>query len=180
MIKVLVLTALFPNKIKPDLGIFIKKRMFAYAQREGCEIEVVAPIPYCPDFKIFRRFQYYSQVPLYEIIDGIKVYHPRYPMIPKMSMPFHGRLMYFGIRNFINRLYKKFSFDLIDAHFIYPDCQAAIFLGNLLKVPVVVSARGSDINQYVYFSSVKPQIRDTLKRSTHIISVCNALKDMMI
>ena len=38
MKKVLVLTALFPNKIKPDLGIFIKKRMFAYAKRKGCKI----------------------------------------------------------------------------------------------------------------------------------------------
>lgn len=180
MTKVLVLTSLFPNKIKPDLGVFIKKRMVAYSQREGCEIQVVAPVPYYPDFKFLRRYQYYTRVPLYEVIDGIKVYHPRYPMIPKVSMRFHGRLMYFGIKNFIKKRYKEFAFDLIDAHFIYPDCQAGVFLGDLLNIPVVVSARGSDIHQYVYYSGIKPQIIDTLKRSAHIISVCNALKDMML
>ncbi len=154
--------------------------MFAYTQREECEIEVVAPVPYYPDFKIFRRYQYYSQVPLSEIIDGVKVYHPRYPMIPKVSMRFHGRLMSFGIRNFIKKLYKEFAFDLIDAHFIYPDCQAGVFLGDMLNVPVVVSARGSDIHEYLNYSGIKPQIIDTLKRAKHIISVCDALKSMML
>ena len=180
MPKILVFTSLFPNRVKPDLGIFIQKRMTAYARRKGCSIEVVAPVPYCPDLQLLRRFQHYSQVPLVENIGSINVYHPRYFMIPKISMNFHGRLIYLGIRNYIKNLYKKFSFDMIDAHFIYPDCQAAVFLGEMLDVPVVVSARGSDINQYIHYPSIKPQITETLRRASHVISVCKALKKMML
>ncbi|EIM63571.1 glycosyltransferase family 4 protein [Desulfobacter postgatei] len=180
MPKILILTSLFPNTKKPDLGIFIQKRMFAYARKKACKIEVVAPVPYCPDLKFLRPYQYYSQVPFHETMDGINVYHPRYFMIPKASMTIHGKLIYWGIKNFVQELHKKSAFDLIDGHFIYPDCQAGILLGELLHLPVVVSARGSDINQYMSYSTIKPQISEILTKSSHIISVCEALKQMML
>ena len=179
MSKLLVFTSLFPNKVKPDLGIFIKKRMFAYARRNGCEIEVVAPVPYYPDLKCLSRYQYYSQVPRYELMEGINVYHPRYPMIPKISMRIHGQLMYLGVKQFISELHKKKNFDLIDGHFIYPDGKAAVLLGELLNLPVVLSARGSDINEYLDYPKIKYQIAQTLHKSNHVISVCQALKEMM-
>jgi len=38
------------------------------------------------------------------------------------------------------------DFDLIDAHYFYPDGVAAVLLGRALGRPVVVTARGSDLN----------------------------------
>jgi len=39
-----------------------------------------------------------------------------------------------------------FDFDLIDAHYYYPDGVAAVLLGQWLNKPVVVTARGTDLN----------------------------------
>lgn len=180
MPNVLVFTSLFPNKVNPDFGVFIKKRMFAYAKRKDCNVMVVAPVPFSPDVKFFKKYYQYSQIPRHELIDGIMVYHPRYPLIPKISMTVHGKLIYHSTINTLKQINKEFPFDLIDAHFIYPDCQAGVLLGNYFKKPVIVSARGTDINQYIFIPSIKPQIVKTLQRATRIVSVCRALKDMMI
>ena len=40
-----------------------------------------------------------------------------------------------------------FDFDLIDAHYFYPDGVAAAMLARRLGKPFVVTARGSDINR---------------------------------
>jgi teichuronic acid biosynthesis glycosyltransferase TuaC len=53
--KILVFTSLYPNHIWPNHGIFIKARMAHFARRAGCEIKVVAPIPYFPAININWR-----------------------------------------------------------------------------------------------------------------------------
>ncbi|WP_410967429.1 glycosyltransferase, partial [Salmonella sp. SAL4456] len=37
-------------------------------------------------------------------------------------------------------------FDLIDAHYFYPDGVAAVMLGRSFGLPVTITARGTDIN----------------------------------
>lgn len=180
MTKVLVFTSLFPNKVKLDSGVFIKKRMLAYSKRKSCEIIVVAPLPYFPKITFLKKYAYFSQIAHREIIEGVSVYHPRYPLIPKISMPIHGQLMYHAVKGFIRKIYREFRFDIIDAHFIFPDCQAAVQLGEFFNVPVVSSARGSDINEFIYYPLIRPQIIRTLQKSAKIISVCQALKEMMV
>jgi hypothetical protein len=44
------------------------------------------------------------------------------------------------------------DFDLIDAHYFYPDGVAAVLLGRALDRPVVVTARGSDLNVIAEFA----------------------------
>lgn len=180
MSKVLIFTSLFPNRIEPDRGVFIKRRMFAYAKRNDCEICVVAPVPYFPKIRGLKKYSQFSGVPQKEVMGNVMVYHPRYPLIPKISMPIHGELIYYSVKNLIRKIYREFRFEVIDGHFIFPDCQAAVRLGELFNVPVVASARGTDINQYIYFPLIRPQIIKTLKKSAQIISVCQALKDMMV
>ena len=38
------------------------------------------------------------------------------------------------------------DFDLIDAHYFYPDGVAAVLLGRTLGRPVVITARGDDLD----------------------------------
>lgn len=154
--------------------------MVAYSMRQLCDVRVVAPVPFFPKTRFFNSYSYFSHIPQQEIIDDIMVYHPRYPLIPKISMPVHGQLMYLATRNMVRHIHKKFHFDIIDAHFIYPDCQAAVLLGNMLNVPVVSSARGSDIHEFSNYALIRPQIIKTLQKATRIISVCQALKNFMV
>lgn len=178
--KVLVYTTLFPNHVKPNSAIFIKRRMFHFAKLPNCEIKVVAPIPYCPPWKVLGKRYQYSRIEKYEIMEGIEVFHPRYFLVPKMSMIFHGLFLFLSTFGFVKRIYKTFPFDLVDGHYIYPDGFASSLICKYMNSPLILSARGSDINQFTHFKSIKPMIRYTLDGADHIISVCNTLKQEMI
>jgi len=99
--RVLVFTSLFPNDIEMNKGIFIKQRMFHFARLNGCEIKVIAPVPYCPPWSILRKWHQYSQVKKYEEIDGIEVFHPRYPLIPK-SKDFGRETLQYSCENLMS------------------------------------------------------------------------------
>ena len=173
--KVLTFSSLYPNNIWPQLGIFIKERMTHFAALKDCEVKVIAPVPYFPPLKLGHRFPY-SQVRRRETIEGIDVYHPRYFMIPKVSMVWHGVMMFLAVLPLAYKLRQAYRFDVIDAHFVYPDGLAAVLLGHAFNTPVVVSARGSDINLYRQLPLINRWLRYTLKRSERVIAVSQALK----
>jgi teichuronic acid biosynthesis glycosyltransferase TuaC len=174
-VKILVFTTLFPNNIWPNHGVFVKERMSAVARLDDCEVRVIAPVPYHPPIRIGKRWRH-SQVAREEGIDGIRVYHPRYFMIPKISMLFHGFMMFLSVLYFVKTIKAQFDFDIIDAHYVYPDGFAAVLLGALLRKPVVVSARGSDINLFARLPVVRRFVSYTLRRAHSVIAVSEALR----
>jgi glycosyltransferase involved in cell wall biosynthesis len=176
--KILVFTSLYPNNVWPNHGVFIKERMTQFAKIDGCKIKVVAPIPYFPAVKLNWRWKF-SRVLHSEVRDGVEVYHPRYFMTPKVGMTFYGLFMFLSVLVTVMRIRRNFDFDLIDAHYVYPDGFAAVLLGLFFRKPVVISARGSDINLYAGFPVVRKLLRYTLTKATKIIAVCQALKDAM-
>jgi glycosyltransferase involved in cell wall biosynthesis len=177
--KVLVFTSLYPNNIWPHNGVFIKERMTQFAKLEGCRMKVVAPVPYFPPIKITSRWLF-SQVARQEIIEGVEVYHPRYFMTPRVGMASYGLMMFLSVFPLVRKIRRDFDFDLIDAHYVYPDGFAAVLLGRLFRKPVVVSARGSDINLYRDFPLIQKLLRHTLRKADSVIAVCQALKEAMI
>lgn len=177
--KVLVFTSLYPNNVVNHHGVFIKERMTHFARLDGCQVKVVAPVPYFPPIKGNWRWQY-SQVASRETRDGLEVYHPRYIMPPKIGMTLYGWLMFLSVLPTVRRIRRHFDFDLIDAHYVYPDGLAAILLGRLWGKPVVISARGSDVNQYADLPLIPTLLRYALLRAPRSIAVCRALKDAMV
>ena len=173
--KVLVFTTLYPNNMWPNQGIFIRERMTQFATLGGCDVKVLAPVPYFPPIKGSWRWRF-SQVARFEVRDGLDVYHPRYYMTPKWGMAFYGVLMFLSVLPALKRLQREFDFDLIDAHFVYPDGFAAVLLGKYFGKPVIVSARGSDINVYSAFPLIRWMLRYTLNQAKAVISVSQALK----
>jgi len=101
-------------------------------------------------------------------------------MLPKLGMVFHALLMFVGSVGSVRRIRKEFDFDLIDAHFVYPDGLAACLLGRLFCRPVVVSARGSDINLYKEFPVIRRLLKYTLQKADKVITVSSALKDTVV
>lgn len=146
---------------------------------EGYKIKVVAPIPYHPSFKIGKRW-IFSQVLPYQVVEGIEVYHPRYFMIPKIGMSLHGIMMFLSALKVIGRIQKEFNFDIIDAHYVYPDGFAAILLGIVFGKPTIVSARGTDINLFKQFFVIRRLLQYTLKKANGVIAVSQALRSEMI
>jgi len=178
-LRVLAFTSLYPNESNPLQGIFIHQRVVHLARRPGNTVEVIAPVPYFPSWLSIKRWQHFSQIPGDEEIDGVRVHHPRYPFLPGISMPAHGLLEYWGSLSLARRLHEENKFDCIDAHFVYPDGFAAVQLGKALSLPVIVSSRGSDINVYASFPTIRPMLRWTLKSAAGVIAVSADLKKKM-
>lgn len=176
--KILVFTSLFPNTQNLNKGIFIERRIRHYS-RFGCQVKVVAPIPYFPAFKflrIFPNWYKFSQIPKKWMLNSNKVHFPRYFQIPKIGMTLYGLMMFFSVLHFVWNIRKEFDFDIIDGHWIYPDGFAAVLLAKWFKRKVVVSARGSDINAYTKLFFIRYLIKYTLKQADLIITVSHDLK----
>jgi glycosyltransferase involved in cell wall biosynthesis len=71
------------------------------------------------------------------------------------------------------------DFDLIDAHYLYPDGVAAVRLGAVLGKPVVVTARGSDVTWIPRNRAARRRIRLAGGSASAIVTVSEALKDKL-
>jgi len=178
--RILTFTSIFPNSVRRELGVFIYQRTAAVARLPGTSVDVVAPIPYFPHWLKSKRWGAYSQIPLEERVGNLHVSYPRYLLLPGIAMPFHGLLMFLGAVGTVRRLHRIAPFDCIEAHYVYPDGFAAVLLGKLLNVPVVVSARGTDINLFPSFRLIRPLIKWTLRNASGLIAVSAALKGRQV
>jgi len=178
--RVLSFTSLFPNAAQPLLGLFVQQRVVHFAKRPGNIVRVIAPVPYFPSWLPVSKWRKIGRIPKQEEIAGLNVYHPRYPLLPKISMPLQAFSMAAASFALIRRLHRETSFECIDAHYVYPDGFAAVLLGQRLGVPVVVSARGTDMNLFPSFRLIHPMIRWTLENAAGTIGVCEALRSAMI
>ena len=176
---ILVFTSLFPNNQSPNHGIFIRQRISQGIKRHGWNAKVVAPVPYFPPGLGGWRTKYRHVVD-YEVQDGMEVWHPRYVMIPKIGMILQGLFLFVSVVWKVRALNRQYRFSLIDAHYVYPDGFAAILLSWIIGVPVVVSARGSDVNLFKDIPVVRQLIRWTLRQADSVIVVSNALKQVSV
>jgi glycosyltransferase involved in cell wall biosynthesis len=71
-------------------------------------------------------------------------------------------------------------FDAIDAHYIYPDGVAATWLGRRFGIPVVLTARGTDVNLIPRYHVPRHLIRRAIQDAAALIAVSAALKQALI
>jgi teichuronic acid biosynthesis glycosyltransferase TuaC len=175
---VLTLTTLFPNCRQPVHGVFVRNRMENFVEKYGLSWSVVAPVPYYPKISFAPRPIYglYSQIPALEEPRGYPVHHPRYLVTPKLGMRFYGRWMTEGIRETVLEIHRKRPIDIIDCHYVYPDGTAGVRMGKELGVPVLLSARGTDLNLYPRLPAIRPLIQGNLAGCRHLICVCSELQ----
>jgi teichuronic acid biosynthesis glycosyltransferase TuaC len=178
--RILTFTSLFPNAVQPDLAIFVFQRTVHLARQTENSVIVVAPVPYFPSWLPLSRWKIYSRIPLEERVGELEVLHPRYPLFPWIMMSLHAFLIVLGCLAPMIRLNKRFRFECIDAHFVYPDSFAAVLLGKILAVPVVVSARGTDINEYPSSRFIRPLIRWALRNADGVVAVSTALREKIV
>ena len=111
----------------------------------------------------------------------IEILHPRFPVIPKIGMTLSPFLLYRATRGALERqVALGFDFDLIDAHYFYPDGVAAALLGRYFKKPVVITARGTDINLIPRYALPRRMIHWAAHKAAGLVTVCEALKHEMV
>ena len=180
--RLLTFTTLYPNALQASHGIFVENRLRHLLASNQVTTSVVAPVTFVPPLPGIRdRYIRLRSIPHLEERHGISVHHPRYFLLPKVSMSAAPLSLYTAARRYISRIMREgFDFDLIDSHYFYPDGVAAILLGRHFKKPVTITARGSDINILTHYTLPSRMIRWAAQEADGMIAVCQALKDSLV
>jgi glycosyltransferase involved in cell wall biosynthesis len=180
-LNVVTFSTLYPNMVEPSHGIFVENRLRHLISTGRVDSRVVAPVPWFPFSH--DRFGSYARKARVEPIEkrhGLTVWHPRYLVVPKVGMSFAPRSLFLATFRLFTSLEQQRSFDLIDAHYFYPDGVAAVMLGARLRKPVVITARGTDINLIPRYAVPRHMIRWAAARATGIVAVSAALKEALV
>lgn len=170
--RVLVFTTLFPNPMQPRLGVFVRDRVAAVAAHHPTR--VVAPILVrSPTRRLSQRSG--VGVPRCERQGDLEVHHPRFTTLPALGRAADALLLYWQTLSAITSLRKEFPFDLIDAHYAFPDGAAAVKLGRRFRVPVSITVRGGDIDMLPRYRLRRGAITRTLRDADLILSVSEHL-----
>jgi glycosyltransferase involved in cell wall biosynthesis len=180
--KILTFSTLYPNNAQPSHGIFVETRLRHLLRSGKVEARVVAPVPWFP-FRNgrFGRYAAFARVAGDEERGGLSVAHPRYPLLPKIGMTTAPALLALAAKPALERIIRDgHDFDLIDAHYFYPDGVAAAMLGRALGKPVVITARGTDLTLIPRHRLPRRMIQWAAGRAAGLVTVCQALKDELV
>lgn len=181
-LNLLTFSTLFPNAAAPNHGIFVETRLCHLVSDQSVRSTVVAPVPYFP-FRsaAFGAWSRHARAPRFEVRSGLAVHHPRYLAIPRVGMTTAPALLYRAALGTVMRLLSRgLKIDAIDAHYVYPDGVAAVWLGRRLGLPVVVTARGSDVTLYPDYAIPRHMIRHMIAKADQLVSVSEALKRTLV
>jgi teichuronic acid biosynthesis glycosyltransferase TuaC len=176
-IRTLLFSTLYPSSERPFHGIFVETRLRELLKSGHVESKVIAPVPWFPfPSEAFGKYGEFSRTLGYEFHNQIEVFHPRYFLPPKVGMNIAPYTLAKGAMPTIRRLIRDgFDFDLIDAHYYYPDGVAAGLISKWIGKPFVVTARGSDLNLISEFPRQRRLILETAKAAAASIGVSQAL-----
>jgi glycosyltransferase involved in cell wall biosynthesis len=177
-VQILTFTTLYPSEVRPQHGIFVETRLRMLVESGALDARVVAPCPWFPlASPRFGRYSVFARVPSEEVRHGLHVAHPRYPQLPKIGMSIGPLALFAAVLPALRRQIRESrSFDLIDAHYFYPDGVAAVLLGRALARPVVITARGSDLNVIAKYAVPRRWIRWAARRADGLVAVSNGLQ----
>ncbi len=180
-IRTLLFSTLFPSVVRPVHGIFVETRLRELLASGEVETKVVAPVPWFPlTGDRFGEYGLFAATPRFETRNGIEVHHPRYILPPRIGMSVAPYTLARGALPTIRRLMRDgFDFDVIDAHYYYPDGIAAGIIARALGKPFVVTARGTDLNLIPEYPKPRRLIVETAGQAAASIGVCRALMDTL-
>ena len=119
-------------------------------------------------------------IPKREKIVNIDTYHPRICLPPLMFRFLHGFIYAVSILILVKKIQKEFKFDLINAPYLYPDGFAAVLISKIVRKPVIIEARGSDVNLLATLKTRKPLILYACKNASAVVSVSRDMKTKLI
>lgn len=181
-IRTLLFSTLYPSSLRPTNGVFVETRLRELLKSGQVETRVVAPVPWFPSTNArFGRYAAMARTPRRETLNGIDVSHPRYFLPPKVGMHIAPLMLALGSLPTIRALRNEgFDFDLIDAHYYYPDGAAAALLSRWLGKPFVITARGTDVNVFPEDPLIRRMVLWTARQASVSITVAQALADRLI
>ena len=179
--RVLVFSTLYPNAEQPNHGIFVENRLRHTLALGGLGATVLAPRPwFFSTHHRFGRYATFARIPARETRHGLDVHHPSYFVLPHLSA-LTPWFLYRAALGAVERLAGSGqSFDVIDAHYFYPDGVAAGLLGHALGLPVVITGRGTDLTLIPRAPLARRQIQWAADQANAMITVCEDLRQRLL
>jgi PST family polysaccharide transporter len=174
---VLSLSTEFPNPAEPGKGLFVRSRLEAIRSRT--HLFVVAPVAALDYANPQRNLLASLGIPRERQEGDLKVLHPRwlYPVYGGWVNPL---FLFARLLPLVARPRSRHpSFDVIDAHFAHPEGIAAVLLGRVLRRPVIVTVRGSELRYYQQRSK-RFWMSWALRRADRVIAVSEGLRNLAI
>ncbi|MGB9603999.1 MAG: glycosyltransferase [Verrucomicrobiia bacterium] len=165
----LYISNLFPDKKDFNRGIYNAR--FTRHLSKYCNIRVIS---LRPGFLFIKQFQSCPQdqavKPIYSVVPYVPIYGSRFNHI----------LMRLFLKSAIKKLHNEFKFDVVLASWIFPDACAVSKIAEQLKIPLVATALGTDIHQYINNPVRRKIILTELKNAAAIVTVSQSLAKLLI
>lgn len=178
IIRVLILSHLYPRKTDPILGNFVHLQV-KHLLKEGCQVRVISPVPYAPRILWTNpRRRAYGQTPVFDSIEGVSVHYPRFIRAP--GSWFHGISCYtssLSIRKRAEAIVKEFQPHILHAYDATPDGYVGLLLRRRYNLPLACSLLGADVNVYPSYKPLTRKLtQKVISEADQLIAVSQALK----
>lgn len=142
-LRVLVLSRNYPNSVFPYLGLWVQGLVRGTARL--CDVKVISPVPYCPPLPgLDERIARFRRVERQGWADGAEIFYPRFVLPPGIALHGTESLPYYlAVRGLVARLHQQYPFDLIHAHFTFPDGWVAARLARKYGVPSIITEQAA-------------------------------------
>jgi teichuronic acid biosynthesis glycosyltransferase TuaC len=170
--RVAVVTNYFPVEGEPFRGPTAYQTLKRLTGRWN--IKVFSPVPVYPPGIRPRSFRYVRRSITFSP-PGVDVHACRVPMLPVITRPINGLL---GALRLLPSV-RRFEPDLILNYTLFPEGHAATVLGQILHVPVVVGAIGSDVRR-IPDAVTRWWTSQVVRHATGVIAVSEELRQQVI
>jgi glycosyltransferase involved in cell wall biosynthesis len=111
--------------------------------------------------------------------DGaVEVFHPRW-IFPPYGTPLNVAFEFACLLPLMARIRKRFRFDLIDAHFGYPEGCVAALLSAVFHVPFTITLRGSE-TMFDAYRCRRAAMKSAFRKAHSVIAVSDELRTFAI
>lgn len=175
-LRVLSISTVFPSPAFPSHGLFVYERLRHLAVR--ADVRVVAPVPLVR--RALARLRARGARPAPPPRDErLAVRYAPFFYVPKLGKATDGLALAASILPAVLRLRREQDFDVIDAHFGYPEGFAAAVLGRALGRPVAITLRGTE-PEHARERGRGRALAYAVRRASAVIAVSTRLRDLAI
>lgn len=181
MSKILILSRNFPNNIQKTRGLFVSTQVngIKNLDPQKYSMYVISPIAYLPivvskvytseTLKISNRI----------VKNEINIIFPRWFVLPRnLFKIIYPLFLWLSVRKAINQNW--INFDLVHAHFCYPDGVVGYYLAKKQKKPLVITAHTGSLHLLIKKFYWKYFLKDAFTYASKIVAVSPRIKNDLI
>lgn len=169
-VRIVSLCCVFPNPADWTAGTFVRSRLAALGAL--VPVQVVAPV------RAALGNWLSNDVPTERAELKLRISHPRWLHVPGSGVltPFSLAVQLIPT---LRRIGRRSPFDLLDAHFGYPEGIAAAVLARIFGVPFSITFRGSELLHSRYFLR-RRAMAFAVKRAAFVFAVSEELRQLAV